>query len=144
MGMLLVLASAGIVFGVVLAFMTNNYMQQGIRNITTTAREGVSDAQLFLNATSKELNFMLVQNYQELTDTLNEKLDEEASTTVEKLEQESNAVSLEQLNDFVQALPQVRDDLERTKLLSAALRTNASELNTGQWMGIRFDWIWIF
>lgn len=87
---------------------------------------------------------MLVQNYQELTDTLNEKLDEEASTTVEKLEQESNAVSLEQLNDFVQALPQVRDDLERTKLLSAALRTNASELNTGQWMGIRFDWIWIF
>lgn len=87
---------------------------------------------------------MLVQNYQELTDTLNEKLDEEASTTVEKLEQESNAVSLEQLNDFVQALPQVRDDLERTKLLSAALRTNASELNTGQWMGTRFDWIWIF
>lgn len=136
MGMLLVLASAGIVFGVVLAFMTNNYMQQGIRNITTTAREGVSDAQLFLNATSMELNFMLVQNYHELTDTLNEKLDEEASVTVEKLEQESNAVSLEQLNDFVQALPQVRSDLERTKWLSAALRTNASELNTGQWIWI--------
>lgn len=136
MGMLLVLASAGIVFGVVLAFMTNNYMQQGIRNITTTAREGVSDAQLFLNATSMELNFMLVQNYHELTDTLNEKLDEEASVTVEKLEQESNAVSLEQLNDFVQALPQVRSDLERTKWLSAALRTNASELNTGLWIWI--------
>lgn len=132
MGFLLVLSCTGIVFGVVLAFMTNNYMQQGIRNVTTTARESVSDAQLFLNATSNELKFMLVQNYQELQATLNDRLDEEAERTVAKLEQESNAVSLEQLNDFVQALPQVRNDLERTKLLSAELRTNASELNAGK------------
>lgn len=132
MGMLLVLICAGIVFGVVLAFMTNNYMQQGIRNMTVTARDGVSDTQKFLNATSRELNFMLVENYEDLQKTLTERLDDEASATAEKLEQESNAVSLEQLNDFVQALPRVRNDLERTKYLSAALRTNASELNTGK------------
>lgn len=132
MGMLLVVVGTGVVFGVVLAFMTNNYMQQGIRNVTTTAREGVTDAQSFLNATSQELNFMLVQNYKELQAKLVEKLDEEAIRTAEKLEEESNAVSLQQLNEFVQSLPQVRNDLERTKLLSARLRTNASELNTGE------------
>lgn len=132
MGMLLVLACAGIVFGVVLAFMTNNYMKQGIQNVTTTGREGIYDMKLFLNRTSLELNHMLGQNYRELQKTLNEKLDEEAGTTTAKLEQESNAVSLERLNEFVQALPQVRADLERTRALSIDLRTNASELNTGR------------
>lgn len=75
---------------------------------------------------------MLVDNYKELQETLVEHLEREAENAVDRLQQESNAVSLEQLNDFVQALPQVRNDLERTKMLSTTLRTNASDLNSGE------------
>lgn len=138
--MLLVLTCAGIVFGVVLSFMTNNYMQQGIRNLTTTAREGVFDAQLFLNETSQELNFMLDTNYGELQATLEVTLDEKAKNTITDLENETKTESVSQLNAFVQELPRVRSDLERVKTLSASLRTNASELNTCKRRRSRNSW----
>jgi prominin 1 len=61
-------------FGVVVAFMTNSYLQQGIENATMTARFGVDDTNTYLNDTSLQINHLLVTNYDELTKNLEKML----------------------------------------------------------------------
>lgn len=62
-------------FGVVVAFVTNNYLHQGVQNATTSAREGVDDSQKFLKTTSFQVNHLLVTNYDDLSGNLNKMLD---------------------------------------------------------------------
>lgn len=62
-------------FGVVVAFVTNNYFHQGVQNATTSAREGVDDSQKFLKSTSFQVNHLLVTNYDDLSGNLNVMLD---------------------------------------------------------------------
>lgn len=57
-------------FGVVVAFVTNSYMHDGVQNATTTARQGVEDSQRFLKTTSNEASHLLNQNYNELNNHL--------------------------------------------------------------------------
>lgn len=61
-------------FGVVVAFVTNSYLQQGVENATTTGRHGVDDTQKFLKTTSSELKHLLVTNYNQLSNHLNDSL----------------------------------------------------------------------
>uniref|UniRef100_A0A6B2E6D3 Putative conserved secreted protein n=1 Tax=Phlebotomus kandelakii TaxID=1109342 RepID=A0A6B2E6D3_9DIPT len=131
LGLFLICTGTGIVFGVVVAFVTNSYMQQGVENATVSAREGVGDTRLFLKTTSEEINHLLVRNYNELSHHLHQMLNETATVTMTRLDEASNATSLKQLNDFVQTLPQVERNLERLKGLTNDLRTNASQLNDG-------------
>ncbi|GAB0098286.1 prominin-like protein [Sergentomyia squamirostris] len=131
LGLFLICAGTGIVFGVVIAFVTNSYMQNGVENATISAREGVDDTRLFLKTTSGEINHLLVKNYNELSVHLHQMLNETATVTMNRLDEASNAISLTQLNDFVQTLPQVKKNLERLKELTNTLRTNASQLSDG-------------
>lgn len=57
-------------FGVVIAFVTNSYLHQGVYNATTTARQGVEDTQQYLRLSSGEANHLLVNNYDELSNHL--------------------------------------------------------------------------
>lgn len=52
MGLLLICTTSSLVFGVVIAYATNSYMQQGVENITTSARYGVDDTREFMTSTS--------------------------------------------------------------------------------------------
>lgn len=61
-------------FGVVVAFVTNCYLQQGVENATTTARHGADDTRKFLKTTSVQVNHLLVTNYDELSTHLGELL----------------------------------------------------------------------
>lgn len=61
-------------FGVVVAFVTNSYLQQGVENATTTARHGADDTQKFLKTTSLQVNHLLVTNYDELSTHLGDML----------------------------------------------------------------------
>uniref|UniRef100_A0A1B0D4C1 Prominin n=1 Tax=Phlebotomus papatasi TaxID=29031 RepID=A0A1B0D4C1_PHLPP len=131
LGLFLICAGTGIVFGVVVAFVTNSYMQQGVENATVSAREAVDDTRLFLKTTSSEINHLLVRNYNELSNDLHQMLNETATVTMTRLDEASNATSLTQLNNFVQTLPQVKENLERLKVLTSDLQTNASQLNDG-------------
>lgn len=57
-------------FGVVVAFVTNSYLHQGVENATSTARQGVEDSRKFLKSTSGQVNHLLVINYEELSASL--------------------------------------------------------------------------
>lgn len=129
MGLLLFCAGTGMVFGVVIAFMTNSYLEQGIKNVTLSTRYGVNDTRKYLDITASEIDHLLVDNYAELNQHLSEMLDEVAENITQDLQETSKAVSVTQLNEFVQTLPKIKRDLLEIKDISAALKLNATDLS---------------
>ncbi|XP_021695516.1 prominin-like protein isoform X2 [Aedes aegypti] len=131
LGLMLICTTSSLVFGVVIAYATNSYMQQGVENITTSARYGVDDTREFLQSTSRQISHLLDTNYQELSSQLKKTLNEASDIIIQRLEEESKAEKLNTLNDFVEQLPAIKLNLDRMTLLTRELRVNASQLNDG-------------
>ncbi|KAG8282997.1 glomerular parietal epithelial cell differentiation [Homalodisca vitripennis] len=60
-----------IAFGVVCAFVTNEYLETGTRALPDDVHVSLSDTDLYLENTKKEVNNLLITNYGELESTLN-------------------------------------------------------------------------
>ncbi|XP_065075957.1 prominin-like protein isoform X2 [Ochlerotatus camptorhynchus] len=131
LGLLLICTTSSLVFGVVIAYATNSYIQQGVENITTSARYGVDDTREFLQSTSRQISQLLDVNYQELNTELKKTLNEASDIIIQRLEEESKAEKLNTLNAFVEQLPAIKNNLDRMTLLTRELRVNASQLNDG-------------
>ncbi|XP_058053748.1 prominin-like protein [Anopheles bellator] len=131
LGFLLICSSSALVFGVVVAFVTNSYMQHGVENITTSARQGVHDTRLFMQTTSTHIDHLLNKNYQELNSDLKQMLHDASGNIIQRLEEESKAEKLTKLYEFVEKLPGIRESLEKMKQLTSDLRITASQLNDG-------------
>lgn len=131
LGFLLICSTSALVFGVVVAFVTNSYMQHGVENITTSARHGVQDTRLFLQTTSTHIDHVLNKNYQELNADLKAMLNDASDNIIRRLEEESKAEKLTALYEFVEKLPGIRKSLEQMKQLTSDLRITASQLNDG-------------
>ncbi|XP_055619543.1 prominin-like protein isoform X3 [Toxorhynchites rutilus septentrionalis] len=131
MGLLLTCATSSLVFGVVVAYATNSYMQHGVENITVSARHGVDDTREFLRTTSRQISQLLDTNYQELNSQLRRTLNDASDIIIQRLEEESKAEKLNTLNDFVEQLPLIKENLDRMSNLTRELRVNASQLNDG-------------
>ncbi|XP_035791698.1 prominin-like protein isoform X1 [Anopheles albimanus] len=131
LGFLLICSTSALVFGVVVAFVTNSYMQHGVENITTSARHGVHDTRLFLQTTSSHIDHLLNKNYQELNADLKQMLQDASGNIIQRLEEESKAEKLTKLYEFVEQLPAIRESLQKMKQLTSDLRITASQLNDG-------------
>lgn len=130
-GLLLILTTSLLIFGVVAAFVTNTYLQNGVENITTSARHGTDDSVKYLKSTSYEIEHLLVHNYNELAENLDNILTTTADYVIVKFNNASQTISFVQLNAFVQTLPQIQNDLEKMKKETNVLRVKASQLNDG-------------
>ncbi|XP_037940754.1 prominin-like protein isoform X3 [Teleopsis dalmanni] len=131
LGFLLILLATGIVFGVIIAFATNSYMQMGVDSGTDAVRAGSADTQKFLGVTSEQIDHILVTNYKQLSDQLENILRETSSFIITQLERKSMAVSLQYLTDFLAKLPELRDKLQHMKTITNELRVYASQLSDG-------------
>uniref|UniRef100_A0A182WKT3 Prominin-like protein n=1 Tax=Anopheles minimus TaxID=112268 RepID=A0A182WKT3_9DIPT len=131
LGFLLICSTSALVFGVVVAFVTNSYMQHGVENITTSARYAVHDTRLYLKSTSAHIDHVLNKNYQELNNDLKQMLNDASGTIIKRLEEQSKAEKLTTLYQFVEDLPGISKNLEKMKQLTSELRITASQLNDG-------------
>ncbi|XP_058836756.1 prominin-like protein [Topomyia yanbarensis] len=131
LGLVLICTTSSLVFGVVVAYATNSYLQHGVENITTSARYGVDDTREFLQTTSRQISQLLDTNYQELNSQLKKTLNEASDIIIQRLEEESKAEKLTTLNEFIVQLPAIKANLDRMTLLTKELRVNASQLNDG-------------
>ncbi|XP_055844370.1 prominin-like protein isoform X1 [Episyrphus balteatus] len=131
LGFLLICAATGILFGVIIAFTTNAYMQEGVDEATTAVRHGSQDTGAFLNTTSKQINHLLVDNYHQLSRQLEHILKNTSGSLIRKLEETSKAVSLNHLMDFLDNLPDINVKLHRMKNITNELRVYASQLSDG-------------
>ncbi|XP_055382529.1 prominin-like protein isoform X2 [Condylostylus longicornis] len=131
LGLLLICVTTGILFGVVVTFATNTYIQEGIDTSTTTVRKGTQDLQKYLKATTQEVDYLLVHNYDQLSNQLQNVLKNTSDVVINELEETSRAVSLTHLTAFVKTFPEIQSNLERMKTITNELRVNASQLSDG-------------
>lgn len=118
-------------FGVVCAFVTNEYMQEGIEALPSNVKVSLKDAELYFTTTKKQISTVLTTNYDELEVTLNNILQASGRIVTEELAVYSHAVSLTNLNDIVTGLDAIKQDLQMIDKITKDLRTNASQLDIG-------------
>ncbi|XP_070502019.1 prominin-like protein isoform X3 [Chironomus tepperi] len=131
LGFILLCVVSSMIFGVIVAFVTNITLQHGVENATISARYAVDDTRTYLKSTSYQVNHLLVTNYGELKEHLFHTLDKTSETVVAKLDKASNAVSLDTLHDIVESLPQIQSDLLEMNRVSKDMQQKASQLNDG-------------
>lgn len=119
-------------FGVIVAYVTNVTLQHGVENATLSARYAVEDTRTYLKSTSYHIRHLLVNNYGELKEHLFHTLDKTSDTVVTQLDKASNAVSLDQLHNIVEALPEVQQDLIDMDKITRDMQQKASALNDGE------------
>lgn len=119
-------------FGVVCAFVTNEYMQEGTKELPSNVKTNLKDVKLYLGTTKLEINNLLVQNYKELEITLNSILRASGKIVTEQLAEYSHAVSLTNLNNIVAGLDMIKRDLDDINKITTELRLNASELDISE------------
>jgi Prominin len=117
---------------VIVAFATNVTLQHGVENATYTSRYAVEDTRTYLKSTSYHIRHLLVNNYGELKEHLFHTLDKTSDTVVTQLDKASNAVSLDQLHNIVEALPEVQQDLIDMDKVTRDMQQKASQLNDGE------------
>ncbi|XP_029672117.1 prominin-like protein isoform X6 [Formica exsecta] len=118
-----------ILFGVVCAFVTNEYMQEGTKELPTNAKTSLRDVKLYLTTTKQEIDNLLKTNPEELEVTLNNILQASGKIVTEQLAEYSHAVSLTNLNEIVAGLESIREDLRLMNKITQELRINASQLD---------------
>ncbi|XP_043279042.1 prominin-like protein isoform X2 [Venturia canescens] len=129
LSVLLIGVATIILFGVVCAFVTNEYMQEGIEEFPDQTRTNLEDLELYMTITKLEINNLLRTNYAELETTLNNILQASGKIVTEELAIYSHAESLTNLNDIVSGLDIIRGDLQMMNKITQDLRTNASQLD---------------
>ncbi|KZC13741.1 Prominin-1-A [Dufourea novaeangliae] len=129
LNMLLIVVATIILFGVVCAFVTNEYMQEGTRELPNNAKTSLKDVKLYLSTTKQQVHNVLENNFDELEVNLNQILQASGRTVTEQLAEYSHAVSLTNLSDIVAGLESIKEDLKTMQTITRDLRTNASQLD---------------
>ncbi|BET01929.1 Prominin [Nesidiocoris tenuis] len=115
-------------FGVVCAFVTNEYMEEGSKNIPKAVWAATKDSKLYLNNTKKEISTLLVTNFGELDVVLNRLLKRSGEIVKDKLGEISKAAVLTNLTSIVHGLNVIRNDLMSIDSLTKSLQINARNL----------------
>ncbi|XP_054007718.1 prominin-like protein isoform X2 [Hylaeus anthracinus] len=127
--MVLIGVATIILFGVVCAFVTNEYMQDGTKELPNNLKTNLNDVKLYLNTTKEQINKILKTNFDELEINLNNILQASGRIVTEQLAEYSHAVSLTNLSDIVAGLESIKEDLNTMQTITRDLRTNASHLD---------------
>lgn len=118
-------------FGVVCAFVTNEYMQDGTKEFPNNVKISLKDVKLYLSNTKEAIDNLLKTNFDELEINLNNILQASGRIVTEQLAEYSHAVSLTNLSDIVAGLESIKEDLKIMQTITRDLRTNASQLDIG-------------
>ncbi|KOX71476.1 Prominin-like protein [Melipona quadrifasciata] len=129
LSMVLIAVATIILFGVVCAFVTNEYMQDGTKELPNNVKVSLKDVKLYLNNTKGEIYNILKTNFDELEINLNNILQASGRIITEQLAEYSHAVSLTNLSDIVAGLESIKEDLKIMHTITRDLRTNASQLD---------------
>ncbi|XP_065338123.1 prominin-like protein isoform X3 [Cloeon dipterum] len=131
LGIILATFATIILFGVVCAFVTNQYMDDGVHELPDNARTGLGDVELYMSNTKEEVNTLLVTNYRELQTVLNEILEASGQIVKDKLAEVSKAVALNNLTAIATGLTKIKGDLSDISKISQELQRFGLQLNAG-------------
>ncbi|XP_044252661.1 prominin-like protein isoform X2 [Tribolium madens] len=118
-----------LLFGVVCAFVSNQQMEEGIGDLPQNLRKGVTDVDTYLDTTKKQIETLLKKNYGEFESVLTKMIDNSTAAVYGELVNYSNAISMTEVANIVEALPAIEEKFITLKYSTNTLRVYASQLN---------------
>ncbi|XP_001946597.2 prominin-like protein isoform X2 [Acyrthosiphon pisum] len=128
-GMILAGLTILISFGVVCTFVSNEYLEDGVKELPTNVKKSLNDTRLFINNTKKEVDNLLVVNFDELEETLSNILEASGEIVKKKLGEVSKASVLSNLTAVVNGLGLIKQDLSNVDSLTRQLQETALQLD---------------
>lgn len=116
-------------FFAVCAFVTNEYVNNGVKQLPRALNHSMDELQVYLNNTDYEVDNLFRINYNQLETEINHRLDTGGAIIKHKLAVASEAIALVNLTDIVLEFNDTKYRLER---LDNELTTLKSKLNTAK------------
>lgn len=116
-------------FFAVCAFVTNEYVNNGVKQLPKALNQSMDELQVYLNNTDYEVDNLFRVNYNQLENEINLRLDTSGMIIKHKLAISSEAIALVNLTDIVMEFNDTKFRLER---LDRELLTLKSRLNTAK------------
>jgi len=88
-------------FFVICAFVTNEYLRSGLRELPKTVNQSMDDVMLYLNNTEREVKILLRTNFDQVERELQSSLERSGSILKQRLLEVSKADSLDNLIEIV-------------------------------------------
>lgn len=118
-------------FGVVVAFVTNQYANEGLYNLPRKLEVATEDTSLYLDNVNGEVQTLLVTNFAELENGLNRILDESGPILKRNLAQVTQAVAIDNLADIVAGLGNVKRLLKNVKNQTEFVQRTVGQVQIG-------------
>lgn len=118
-----------IAFFAVCAFVTNEYVNNGVKQLPRALNQSMDEVQTYLNKTECEVDNLFRINYEQLENEINLRLDTSGTIIKHKLAVSSEAIALTNLSDIVMEFNDTKFRLER---LDRELLILKSRLNTAK------------
>lgn len=116
-------------FFAVCAFVTNEYVDNGVKQLPRALNSSMDEVQSYLNNTEHEVDNLFRVNYKQLENEINLRLDTSGAIMKHKLAIASEAIALANLTDIVMEFDDTKNRLER---LDRELTILKSRLNTAK------------
>ncbi|XP_067120917.1 prominin-1-A-like isoform X2 [Centruroides vittatus] len=129
-GTVMFLILLAMMFGVVCAFVTNEYIEHGVNSLPWTLKDNIGDVNLYLNNTKSEINHLLKKNFQQLQMKLGETLDKSGETVKDRLGEVTQAAAVNNLTEIVSRLGQVQNRLKKAVQYTEQLYKASNQLQT--------------
>lgn len=120
-----------ILFGVVASIVVNEYVESGMKQVPGRLHVAVDDSQLYVQNTKQEVNHLLKNNYMELTEVLDQSLEECGARIERQLAEISQAVAVDNLTAIAEGLALIRQDLQSIGRDTVLLQNKADQLQVG-------------
>lgn len=127
-GIMLAVITIIMLFGVVCAFVTNEYMEDGTQKLPSRLRTSISDTKLYLSNTQAEVDTLLITNFGELETVMGNVLHRSGAIVQHELAEVSRAVVLSNLTELVRGLETIKADLQEIHITTKNLQDNSNNL----------------
>jgi len=118
-------------FFVICAFVTNEYLRNGLHELPKTLNQSMDDVQLYLNNTQHEVNTLLRTNFGQLEQELGDSLDKSGLIVKNRLALVSQAIALDNLTEIVTKLEAIHSDIRVLSVETTGLRGLLHQLQSG-------------
>lgn len=118
-------------FFAVCAFVTNEYVNNGVRQLPKAMNQSVDEIQTYLNSTDHEVDNLFRYNYNQLENEITLRLDTSGSIIKHKIAVASEAIALVNLTDIVVEFNDTKFRLERLDRELQLLKSRLLTANKG-------------
>ncbi|XP_022218148.1 prominin-like protein isoform X2 [Drosophila obscura] len=130
-GICLLILIVGLIFGIVIAFVTNRLLDRGFDQATSTMQRGTDDICMFLKDVADHVHHLMVYNYEEMQTHITDELSNAHKHIFLDLADTSESTSLGELERILHNIPEAAKVMKQVAKMETDLRFYGAQLRDG-------------